>query len=1690
MGDDIAPSRGISISSIWESGCKDCRAERDATQSARNGKGSKRAHPMGGDAASGRFQYSSTWAKRTLERGNSRSDRCERHRRMHAQTIKAYAVPYIDLTVIGEVPDASSPTGPLGGLGPLPVLHEEKNQSVNLEKFEFGMTDVDILNIIAGLTEKRVGVIEAGTGTGKSTFMPFRLMRPPQGAKFHITDFGPIVVTEPRRAAATGVARYVGEELCFGCDSRRCGRHSGPGYPVGHQVSGEKYWDAACELIYVTDGTMINWVRDGQLAKFGLVIIDEAHERSENIDIILAQLRDQIARHKHLRVIVTSATLDKDFFVAFFGGYDQVFHYSVPAKKSFGYGVPLFVGTDISHDVIAQGVVFPGGLSFPGWSEEGPRDETGSMGEDLRATTRKLEKLRCGKEIPLERWRLDMPDAVTRQVVKIANGTEWGDILAFLPTNEVIRGVVEDIKSQLGTRRKAFDVYPLLSTTEKSVAEKAIAARSRGDRRKIVVSSNLAETSLTVKGVRYVVDSGLICQSEWDPELASGSFPTKPHSQSGLRQRWGRVGRDAPGWVFPLYTPEQFLQLPRNTPPDSTQANLETFYMKLISSGLDLGDANLPGSFVHNPDAIDVAGRHNIETFSKESERARRALAASGLVDSDGHLTEFGRELERFPGDGSAALAMMLSDQMACIHEVALALIVLSEGHLVGNREDCILRVDRDWPVSWRVRAAASHRALAVGCEDDLDVLLRVVSLWQAAANREQWCATWWVNGSAIEKALATMAERVGSLSAKMKKEATRDIDTGLAGRARAVLSRAMVSLRYRRIDGTVFRSEDQPEAEDVNVGNARLVEPADRILAFNRFRLPPQGDGPRPPIISGLVSLYPWADLGNAHGNDMGFELMLRTAERLGHPSENRESLLLAAMQHFPVGSVFDFRARSFGSSSSDIQFRAQQYAPPAYSGPRDEDDKGLRSSSGFDREWDIFGEAEGETPDEELATGMVEAGEVNDLPEDMATLCSGERRPSPSGADDTLFVLEPYLEHRELPSELTAVVMGYRLIDDRSIALQVEQVIQQNIPSPLYKPWEEVLVIAAAITSDHEREYLKLVREDRGDTFYLDVVRAGLDPYDGEFARRLNFGASVKIRVFPKRDKEWGATLLPAARLHLSRARPEFRRRKDRQTRFYPAFLVEAVNEFGNAIVELDHKDEATGISHRFQVRDKDLDSSQISKTEIGAPLLVALRPDRGNRKSRRSLPCDDPEIRRYAEQQSSYLEIREGRIRVKDGTDIPAHVLTGLMQATSGAEWTEDVFEFFEDSLHLSAWAVAPITPIPRIDLPVRLVDFIFSKKREIEERFSVELIVLRRESIVEVRGAERSAVEEAASLITELVRRPRLSVMLPAEGRGAIFGKQGSNLRKIEVLPGVQYLKVDGDIATIIGIDAANVENAMRCLIKPARGILTVPPNQKGRLLGKQWSTINSLLAMEFCSADNPDRGPNFYVTGPSRARIEAFFSLAKAYAPDASGQVIDVGRLAPLGDPPRPQTADSSKETSLEADFLGSLDDLEDQRSGHVQTPSETTQVSPPLENDSSAAVDASRVYVAMVLCASEEGGVQIAFSRDDDEEWRVPHGLVRKGEKELQTISRVAEEYGATILSGTFLFERSYRADVPDVGPNILIVVRTYLLKCRRRISIPQTSEIAWLDLQDAAKVKVVEDDKPALVAGLAKVTE
>ena len=943
-----APKRGQSASRMRVFTCKDCQREVEHLEAElarleRSGGTGKQLKKVRAELAERRAKavYNENWACNLVERGGSRSDRCQDHRRKHRMNIQGMAVAYIDLQTVGEVADRENPAGPLGGLGPLPAAHEVvPGTSYDLQDVKVGMTDEHVTKMIRLLREKRVLILKAGTGTGKSTFAPYRLMDPPPESWRNLpasppfarlTDLGPIIVTEPRVQAAVGVATFVG-----GTMSGAGG--VGPGFPVGYQVSGDRNHDEACELIYVTDGTMINWLREGRLSRIGTVIVDEAHERSTYIDFIIGYLKQELARYPHLRVIVTSATFNTNFYQEYFGGPEVAHVMEVPAEKTFGYGMPLFPALDTAEDGEENVHDRWTDTSLP-LSYQRPRDEDAFIRqhwperyapplspddvvdgadvgwqEDVWDTTAKLIDLRYDGHVPADQWRERMPDELAKFVISLAQGLDEhgisGDILGFLPTRRTIEPACEEIERALG---KAYrdHVFPLISTLPPDRQRKALAKRRKGDPRKIVISTNLAETSLTVEGVRFVVESGVIAQSEWDPELAQGGIPTKPHSQAGIKQRWGRVGRKAPGWVFPLYSKGQYLDLAQDTPPGSTRENLEALVMTAKMGGIDdVVGFPWPAAFQPTTTELDASALDAREVFLRELARADLALRTGGAVDGDGHPTSFGKELTRFQGLGStaSALAVLYADRLACVPEVVTILALLEDTRLIGQRG--LLQDDYEWPDEWRLEAADRHRGLATLCADDAELALLVAAAWehadpdatpwQPSERRRAWARRWWVSHEVLMAAAVNRHETLLALCPAMKEDVKRFLEPALIARARGVLTRTFAAHMYERDDASVYRRVHGQDTAFTLEDDALIVPPSPRVVALRRRESRTDNR------VSSLVIAQPWTrpdgETEQARGGAADAMRMIAAAARSA-PAQPELSRALHYLASWPVG-------------------------------------------------------------------------------------------------------------------------------------------------------------------------------------------------------------------------------------------------------------------------------------------------------------------------------------------------------------------------------------------------------------------------------------------------------------------------------------------------------------------------------------------------------------------------------------------------------------------------------------------------------------------------------------------------------------------------------------------------------------------------------------------------------------------
>ena len=271
----------------WEVKCKDCRQE---------------------------FGYSD-WSYRLGEsRGQSRPERCPECRKKHNRQTGLMGLAYFDLKPKANADTSKISSGTLGSLSHPPREHTAKVIPSGFDPTKFGVTDDDVHALYAWFDDPRhqVAIVVGPTGSGKSTALPFRLIHPPNGIpEDRFTRYGQVLITQPRIQATRNIPAYVAKDLY--------GSSIGSGYDIGFRYKNNPYSDWRNRLVYATDGTVINWIVSGQIANLSVIMIDEAHERSLNIDLILGLLKKLLPTYPHLKLIVASATIDSGLFLNYFG---------------------------------------------------------------------------------------------------------------------------------------------------------------------------------------------------------------------------------------------------------------------------------------------------------------------------------------------------------------------------------------------------------------------------------------------------------------------------------------------------------------------------------------------------------------------------------------------------------------------------------------------------------------------------------------------------------------------------------------------------------------------------------------------------------------------------------------------------------------------------------------------------------------------------------------------------------------------------------------------------------------------------------------------------------------------------------------------------------------------------------------------------------------------------------------------------------------------------------------------------------------------------------------------------------------------------------------------------------------------------------------------------------------------------
>ncbi len=488
--------------------------------------------------------------------------------------------------------------------------------------------------IAAAISENQVVVIAGETGSGKTTQLPKICLELGRGIR------GTIGHTQPRRLAARTVAQRIADEL-----------GSPLGDTIGYTV---RFTDQASDRTLVklmTDGILLAEIqRDRRLLRYDTLILDEAHERSLNIDFLLGCLRELLPRRPDLKVIVTSATIEPQRFAAHFGG--------APIVEVSGRTYPV----EIRYRPLEVPVV-----------EEDAEDPDDPDHEIVRTEIR------------------DQTEAIV-DAVRELEAEPPGDVLVFLSGEREIRDTAEALRDLKNT--EVLPLYARLPTAE----QQRVFQPSRTARR-IVLATNVAETSLTVPGIRYVVDPGTARISRYSRRTKVQRLPIEPISQASAAQRAGRSGRTAPGVCIRLYSEEDFAARPRYTDPEILRTNLAAVILQMAA--LQLGDIeSFP--FLDPPEQRSI--RDGIQL-----------LQELGAFDSAGVITDIGRRLAQLPVDPRLARMIVQADTEGCVREVLVLAAALS------------IPDPRERPVDREEAARQKHARFA----DEHSDFVSFLNLWQ-----------------------------------------------------------------------------------------------------------------------------------------------------------------------------------------------------------------------------------------------------------------------------------------------------------------------------------------------------------------------------------------------------------------------------------------------------------------------------------------------------------------------------------------------------------------------------------------------------------------------------------------------------------------------------------------------------------------------------------------------------------------------------------------------------------------------------------------------------------------------------------------------------------------------------------------------------------------------------------------------
>ena len=491
---------------------------------------------------------------------------------------------------------------------PLPVTYPE-DLPITARKDE----------IVAAIREHPVVIVAGETGSGKTTQLPKMCLEAGRGVE------AKIACTQPRRVAAVSVSRRIAEEL-----------HVAWGAEVGCKIRFTDETTADTRIKMMTDGMLLSEIQgDPNLYEYDTVIIDEAHERSLNIDFLLGYLRLLRKHRPDLRVIITSATIDTEAF-----------------SKAF----------DNAPIIEVSGRMYPVEVQY--WPLENRESDAYTY--------------------------IDAAVAAVEQVV----ATAPGDVLVFMPTEKDIH----ETRRRLEGRRLRFaEILPLFGRLTSGDQQKVFHKQRY---RRVVVATNIAETSITIPGIRYVIDTGLARISRYNPRNQTHRLPVEAISQSSAMQRAGRCGRVQNGVCLRLYDERDFLSRPEYTQAEIQRSDLAEVILRMIA--LRLGDVET-FPFIDPPGDQAIRGGF-------------QALKALGAIDDAKRLTPLGRDMARLPLAPKVSRMILQARKEGALREVLIIASAIS------------IQDPRVRPLGHEREADREHRRFVDGASDFVTLL----NIWRA----------------------------------------------------------------------------------------------------------------------------------------------------------------------------------------------------------------------------------------------------------------------------------------------------------------------------------------------------------------------------------------------------------------------------------------------------------------------------------------------------------------------------------------------------------------------------------------------------------------------------------------------------------------------------------------------------------------------------------------------------------------------------------------------------------------------------------------------------------------------------------------------------------------------------------------------------------------------------------------------